>query len=141
MRKRAEAVETAGSRLAVIGTRAAVETLVYITPVDTSEHLSNWQVFLDNPAPDALPPYYPGERGSTRSASAQEAIEQANLELANKTPGRRIWISNLGPAIVRLDNGSSAQFPGGFVPRARLAFLAAVQEAIARGAVFKEGVK
>ena len=141
MRKRADAVETSASRLAVIGTKAAVQTLVYITPVDTSEHLSNWQVFLDSPAPDALPPYYPGEWGSTRHASAQEAIDQANRELAFKQPGRRNFISNLGPAIVKLDNGSSAQFPGGFVPRARLSFLAAVKEAVDRGAVFKAGIK
>lgn len=136
MRKRADAVETSGSRLAVIGARAAVETLVYITPVDTSEHLSNWQVFLDSRPEDALPPYVPGHHGSTQYASAQEAIAAANAELAHKTPGRIIFISNLGPAIVKLDHGSSSQFPGGFVPRARAAFMAAVAEAKAAGAIF-----
>lgn len=141
MEKRAKAVETAGSRLAVIGTRAAVETLVYVTPVDTSEHLSNWQVNLNNPAPDALPPYVPGSRGSTRGASAQQAIAEAERELAYKKPGQPLWISNLGPAIVKLDQGSSAQFPGGFVARALVSFRAAVQEALAKGAVFREDVK
>lgn len=140
MRAKAEAVETAGSRLAIIGTKAAVETLVHITPVDTSEHLSNWQVNLGNPAADALPPYFPGSRGSTRGASAQEAIAEALAELAYKKPGQPIFISNLAPAIVKLDRGWSSQFPGGFVPRAVAAFRVAITEAIRRGAVFNEKV-
>ena len=140
MRTKADAVETSASRLSVIGTAAAVELLVYITPVDTSEHLSNWQVFIGNPAPDALPPYFIGTKGSTRGASAREAIDQALQELGFKKPGQRLFISNLGPAIVKLDQGWSQQFPGGFVPRALVAFRVAVQEAIARGAVFNERV-
>jgi len=141
MNKRADAVETSASRLAVIGTRAAVETLVHITPVDTSEHLSNWQVILGNPAADGLPPYVPGEKGSTRSASAQQAIAEAEAELRFKKPGQPIFISNLGPAIVKLDNGWSGQFAGGFVPRARIVFQRAVAEAVAQGAIFKEGIR
>lgn len=141
MRAKADAVETSGHRLAVIGGRAAVETLVYITPVDTSEHLSNWQVMIGNPAADNLPPYYPGSLGSTRGASAQQTIQEANAELAFKKPGQVYYISNLGPAIVKLDNGWSSQFPGGFVPRALLSFRTAVEEARARGAVFKEGIR
>lgn len=140
MREKADAVETAASRLSVIGTKAAVELLVYVTPVDTSEHLSNWQVFIGNPAPDALPPYFAGSRGSTRGASARAAIEEALTELGFKKPGQRLFISNLAPAIVKLDQGWSAQFPGGFVPRALLAFRVAVQEAVSKGAVFNEKV-
>jgi hypothetical protein len=141
MRERADAVETSASRLAVIGAKAAVETLVYITPVDTSEHLSNWQVRLNQAAGTPLPPFYMGKQGSTRGASAQQAIAEANGELAGKTPGQVIYISNLGPAIVRLDNGWSGQFPGGFVPRARVSFLAAVQDAVAAGALFNDRMK
>lgn len=138
MRAKADAVETSASRLSAIGTKAAVELLVYITPVDTSEHLSNWQVFIGNPAPDALPPYYPGSKGSTRAASAREAIAQAMAELGYKKPGQRLFISNLGPAIGKLDEGRSSQFPGGFVPRAMVAFRVAIEDAIQRGAVFNE---
>lgn len=130
MEKRADKVEVAGSKLAVIGTMAAIETLVEITPVDTSEHLSNWQAFLDNPAPDALPPYVPGERGSTQAASARAAVDAARAELDYKKPGQDIWISNLGPAIVQLDQGSSRQFAGGFVARALVVFRNAVQNAV-----------
>lgn len=129
LEKKADRVETAGSRLAVIGAMAAVETLVEITPVDTSEHLSNWQVFLNNRAPDAIPPYVPGIRGSTRGASSRVAIAEAQAELAFKKPGQHIWISNLAPAIAFLDAGGSRQFAGGFVPRAVIAFRNAVERA------------
>lgn len=132
MNKTADKVETAGSRLAVIGTMAAVETLVDITPVDTSEHLSNWQVNLNNPAPDAIPPYYTGSRGSTRGSSSRQAIGAARAELSYKKPGQVIYISNLGPAIVKLDQGWSRQFAGGFVPRAVLAFRNAVERNVSK---------
>lgn len=132
MNKKADKVETAGSRLAVIGTMAAVETGVAITPVDTSEHLSNWQVNLNNPAADALPPYVPGQRGSTRGVSSRQAILAAKAELSYKKPGQVIYISNLGPAIVKLDQGWSRQFAGGFVPRMTLAFRNAVQANVSK---------
>lgn len=140
MRARADAVETSASRLAVIGAKAAVEALVYVTPVDTSEHLSNWQVFIGSPGSDPLPPYFIGRQGSTQSASAREAIEQALIQLGRKQPGQRIFISNLGPAIVMLDQGWSSQFPGGFVPRAVTVFRVAIANAIKRGALFNEKV-
>lgn len=127
MNKLADEVETSASRLAIAGTKAAVEQLVYITPVDTSQALSNWQVFLNNPAPDDIPPYYLGSRGSTRGASAAEAIAQVNAELAYKKPGQRIFISNLVDYIKKLDEGSSSQFPGGFVARALVAFRAGME--------------
>lgn len=129
VRAKADKVEHAGSRLAVIGTLAGVEALIYMTPVDTSEHLSNWQVNLGNPAADALPPFYPGVMGSTRGASAAEALDQARQELSFKKPGQPIFISNLGPAIVKLDQGWSGQFPGGFVPRAMIVIRRAIQDA------------
>lgn len=98
-------------------------------------------MLLGNAAADALPPYYEGQKGSTRGASAQAAIEEAEAELALKKPGQPYFISNLGPAIVKLDQGWSGQFPGGFVPRALISFRVAVQEAVARGAVFKGDIR
>lgn len=130
MNKRADKVETAGSRLAVIGAQAMVETLVEITPVDTSEHLSNWQVSLGSPIISPVTPYFPGSLGSTRSASSRAAIAEARAVLAHKQPKEPIFVSNLGPAIVDLDGGSSTQFAGGFVPRAVVAFRNAVQRAV-----------
>lgn len=128
MRRKADVVETAGHEIAKAGVRAAVRHGIEITPVDTSEHLSNWQVNLNNPAADALQPYVPGSRGSTRGASSAEAMQAADAELAYKKPGQTVYISNLGPAIVKLDQGWSGQFAGGFVPRMLVAFRVAAEE-------------
>ncbi len=94
--------------------------LVYITPVDTSQALSNWQVNLNDPASDKIPPYYPGEQGSTQRASAQAALQAARAVLRGKKPGDTIYLSNVLPYIKRLNNGYSAQAPAGFVERAVL---------------------
>lgn len=128
-RDQAKGLDDAASRLAVIGTLAAVDHLAYITPVDTSEHLSNWQVTIGGFATNALPPHVPGMRGSTRGASIRATVAMARDEVKIKKPGDVIFISNLGPAIVALDGGSSKQFSGGFVARASLAFSVAVREA------------
>lgn len=135
MRKRADVIETSASEIAIAGTKAMLEEMVYVTPVDTSQALSNWQVNLNNPAPDELPPYYPGEKGSTRGSSAREALEEGFRELTYKKPGQPIYLSNLVDYIKKLDEGSSSQFPGGFVPRALLVFRLAAEEA--RKRIFK----
>ncbi|WLJ71046.1 hypothetical protein [Sphingomonas phage Kimi] len=135
MRKRADVIETSASEIAVAGTKAMLEELVYVTPVDTSQALSNWQVNLGNPAPDELPPYYAGSRGSTAGASSRQAIEEGFRELTYKKPGQPIFLSNLVDYIKKLDEGSSSQFPGGFVPRALLVFRIAAEEA--RKRIFK----
>ncbi len=137
MNKRADLVETAGSRLAVIGVTAGLEHAVVITPVDTSEALSNWQVFLNNPAPDNIPPYFMGKKGSTRGASIKAAIGAGKAELAYKKPGQPVFLSNLAPHIGKLDQGSSSQFAGGFTPRIVLAIRLAIEKAADGGEIFK----
>lgn len=129
MRKRAAVVETMGNTLSQAGTQAMLETLVEVTPVDTSAALSNWQVNLNNPPADELPPYFAGSHGSTRASSGQEALTEGTAEIERKKPGQTIFLSNMVPYITRLDEGSSSQFPGGFVPRALLVFRLAMQEA------------
>lgn len=129
MRKRAERVETIGSELAVVGTVAMLEEMVAVTPVDESTALSNWQVNLGNPAADAIPAHVLGRKGSTRGSSGAQALADGRAELQYKKPGQPVFLSNLTPYIADLDNGSSRQFPGGFIPRALIAFRLAVQEA------------
>lgn len=129
MRKRAEAIPELGSELAKAGTLAMLEEMVQITPVDTTEALSNWQVNLGNPAADELPPHVAGHRGSTRGVSADKTLADGRAELQYKKPGQPIFLSNLAGHIKELDSGSSTQFPGGFVPRALIAFRLGVQEA------------
>ncbi|WLJ71196.1 hypothetical protein [Sphingomonas phage Birtae] len=89
--------------------------LVYDTPVDTSTALSNWQVFLNNPAPDEIGAYSLGQRGTTQAASASAALREAQAELARKQPGQVVYLSNLVDYIKRLNEGSSAQAPPGFI--------------------------
>lgn len=97
-----------------------IETdLVYVTPVDTSQALSNWQVDV-SPITTFIPPHFPGELGSTQAQSAQEAVEDMERVLAGVKPGQAVFIGNAAPYIVRLDQGYSQQEPAGFVDRAIL---------------------
>jgi hypothetical protein len=89
--------------------------LVHVTPVDTSKALSNWQVSLNEPVSDALPPYYEGKGGSTKNSSAQATLSKAKITLAKKKPGESIYLSNVLPYIQRLNDGHSQQAPVGFV--------------------------
>lgn len=113
-------IEQRNSARVVKVATAILQDLVYVTPVDTSKALSNWQIGIKSPPSGVLPPYTPGARGSTRSASASEAIAEGIQRLSTKLPGETVYISNLTPYIGELDKGSSAQFAGGFKARARL---------------------
>ena len=99
-----------------VGTAMAMETYLTQTgtPVDTSNALSNWQVSLDAPIENEIGPYSLGSKGSTRNESASSAINEAQSVLDNKQPGQIIYISNNAPYIQDLNDGSSAQSPGGF---------------------------
>lgn len=129
MRERAKAMPELGSKLAQAGTLAMVEEMVEVTPVDTTAALSNWQVNLTSPAANELPAAAPGHKGSTTGVSAEKTLADARSELQYKKPGQPIFLSNLVDYIKDLDDGSSTQFPGGFVPRALIVFRLAVQEA------------
>lgn len=129
MRARADYVEKAASNLAVVGTLAMVEEMGVVTPADKSEAVSNWQVNIGAPVGSAIAPYVPGKLGSTKGASAAEMVQAAQIELAAKQPGQPIYMSNLVRHIKFLDEGSSAQFAGGFVPRAVIVFRFAVEQA------------
>lgn len=120
MNKAADRSETIASDLAVTFAYQIEYHLVYDTPVDTSTALSNWQVFLNNPAPDEITAYALGSRGSTQSSSAGAALTDARAELARKKPGQPIYLSNLVDYIKKLNDGSSAQAPAGFIEAAIL---------------------
>ncbi|QJD54455.1 hypothetical protein P9A30_gp13 [Sphingomonas phage Lucius] len=94
---------------------AIVRYLVNITPVDTSQALSNWQAGDGTPKSSSISAYFVGFAGSTQGASAQEAMEVAAQVIALAKPGEPIYLSNVLPYIKRLDEGSSSQHPGGFV--------------------------
>lgn len=99
---------------------AIVRQLVFDTPVDTSRALSNWRVGTGStPAP--IPPYYAGMQGSTRAASAASAIAAAEAAIAANKHASVLAIFNSVPYIRRLNEGSSAQAPAGFIEKAILA--------------------
>ena len=117
---KARKIEQAASDIAIDAALAIVGNLVYATPVDTSQALSNWQVSIGSAITSKIDAYYPGEYGSTQRASAGEALAAAKAALKNKKPGEVIFIRNNVPYIRRLNDGYSKQAPAGFVERAAL---------------------
>ncbi len=99
---------------------AILKDLLYETPVDTSQALSNWQITLGAPDAHRITALSPGERGSTQAASASAALALGLKILESAKPGESIWIQNKLPYIRRLNDGYSTQTPAGFVERARL---------------------
>ena len=110
-------IERAASKLAVDFVKAVDRDLVEHTPVDVTTAVSNWQASLNAPAAFELPAIVPGERGSTAAQSSAEAIKHVDRALADKRPGERIFLSNLAPHIIDLNNGTSRQEPAGFFQR------------------------
>jgi hypothetical protein len=120
LEKRAAKLEDEASRLAVRTAETVLGDLVNVTPVDTSQALSNWQIGVGAPVDASIAPYFPGEKGSTQSSSAASALAEGQAALKLKKPGQPIYISNVLRYIGRLNEGSSSQAPAGFVERAVL---------------------
>lgn len=120
LRALSSSVDKEANRIKCEVALAIVGDLAFKTPVDTSKALSNWRVSLERPGALAIPPHFPGEHGSTQKSSAQATIEAAKKTLANAKPGKPIFISNVLPYIVRLNQGYSRQAPAGFVERSIL---------------------
>lgn len=99
---------------------AIVRNLAYVTPVDTSKALSNWQVSLGTKPLGRIDPYFFGQQGSTQELSAAYAVAAAMKVIENAKPGQPVWISNNLPYIRRLNDGSSTQQAANFVARAEL---------------------
>ncbi len=120
LERRVAKLDEEASKAAVKVALTIIGDLVYVTPVDTSQALSNWQASLNSPVDSKIPPHFPGQQGSTQKASASAALEAARSVLSGKKPGDKIYISNVLPYIRRLNDGYSAQAPAGFVERAVL---------------------
>lgn len=115
MYKRADEVGHIGNEAKKHAARAVVNYLINITPVDTSQALSNWQAGNNKGVSTSILPYFAGVGGSTQGSSSAKAIEEAAAIIALAKPGQPIYLSNVLPYIKRLDEGSSTQHPGGFV--------------------------
>lgn len=110
-------ISEAANAMAVGATQAMADDLIDHTPVDTTEHASNWQVAVNQRPTFGLPAIVPGERGSTAPQSRREAKAHVARSLAAKEPGVMVDLANLAPAIEDLNNGTSAQEPAGMVQR------------------------
>lgn len=106
---------------------AVDSTVVLATPVDTGQARSNWQVSLDQPEQNTIPPYDPGSQGSSAQNNANAAINQGKQVIASYKGGVDICIANNLDYIDDLNNGKSLQAPAGFVEEAVLAGVAMIQ--------------
>ncbi len=121
MRATAKAIPVNANELKKKVIRTIINDLVYVTPVDTSNALSKWKVDKSPITDGTFQPYYLGKHGSTRDASAQEAISDAERVIDGLEPGQAAYVGNAAPYIRRLnDEGYSPQEPAGFVERAKL---------------------
>lgn len=99
--------------------RATLKNLIFATPVDTSQALSNWNVSLGtvtNLAPRG--PFVTGSRGSTQDISASQALSKGVGIINQSRPGERIFISNPVDYVVELNQGKSPQAAPGFIENA-----------------------
>lgn len=118
IRARGRQVDTNVSR-GVRATAVAVnQTLISSTPVDTGRARANWQVGVGSPLFSELPDTDPSGAATTA---------RNNAAIATSPPREDIFISNNLPYIGRLNEGSSAQAPAGFVERAVQVAVAAIR--------------
>lgn len=108
-------VKRGANKLAQEVATEVVTDLIEVTPVDTSNALSNWQVRLGNATRATIEPYFPGIFGSTHGQSTNAATLAALAVIQGKKPGKPLYISNNVDYIEKLNAGSSRQAPAGFV--------------------------
>jgi hypothetical protein len=131
-----KAIPAWASQIAVNVAIAVDNDLLQVTPVDSGTAMSNWIVTVGSPADETQPAFALSPRGKTMEdnktrlwvhAVDPEVTRSANLPLAQaaaqavlqeKQTGKAIYLTNNLPYIIKLDNGSSSQFPGGFIDRA-----------------------
>jgi len=92
---------------------AVLSEVVVSTPVDTGRARGNWLVGLGGPDEPGL-----DEQRANADRSGQRAIRRGSERIRDRRPGQQIFVSNNVPYIGRLNDGSSAQAPAGFVPDA-----------------------
>ncbi len=109
---RARNVTNNADELVRFRTEVIHSAIVLATPVDTGLARGNWQVTLDAPANGVV---------TLLSPSGREAIEEGKNAINSYVGGSQrssLYISNLLPYIVPLNEGHSKQAPVGFVETA-----------------------
>ena len=127
MRKRAISIE---ARAQMLQRRVALvvdQAVVLSTPVNTGRARANWQVTVGQPAGGVVDSFPRGQKGSTGSEAAQQAINQGRAVIESSVQGAPIVITNNVPYIVPLNEGHSLQAPAAFVELAIQQGVAAVK--------------
>lgn len=89
--------------------------LIYETPVDTSQALSNWRVGLSYRVKGVIPAHVLGKKASTDDQSTALAIMAAYGEIQQKKYGQVVHLTNNLKYIVDLNNGKSGQAAAHFI--------------------------
>ena len=118
MREIGERVESNADKTVKQTALAIDQAVVLASPLDTGRFRSNWRVGLGARVEGEIDAYSPGSGGSTTAANTQGALVHAQGQVALRTPGQDIWISNTLPYGPRLNDGYSRQAPAGFVETA-----------------------
>lgn len=124
MRRLGKAAQENADKLVRKTALAVDATVVLATPVDTGRARGNWQVQLN---------HAPAGTVATLSPTGAEALAQGQQTIAQYKGGtgqaKEVHITNNLPYIGRLNEGSSAQAPAGFVEAAINAGLQAIEGA------------
>lgn len=91
--------------------------LIETTPVDTGWARANWAPAIGTPNIEDLRGIVPDARDAA-SAGAQQQQALATVATGYKLSMGKVFVTNNVPYISRLNDGSSAQAPAGFVQRA-----------------------
>lgn len=85
------------------------------TPVDTGRAVSNWTISIGSPQLTLKAPFVPGKKGSTAEANRRAAEVEAKKVAATYVSKSQVWVTNVTPYIVDLENGSSKKAPQGII--------------------------
>jgi hypothetical protein len=92
---------------------AIAPVLVYATPVQTSRARANWQGSINAPITTVL--YGKPDKPPTVDSGATMGITSLKAAAVAYRPGSTVYMVNNVPYIGKLNRGSSAQAPAGFV--------------------------
>lgn len=96
-------------RLVVETAGVVDQTLVLATPVDTGRARANWQAGLGSAVTEVI---------EEKDKNGSRTIDRNRQVISTRRKGEDIHLTNNLPYINRLNQGSSAQAPEGFVERA-----------------------
>ena len=100
--------------------RNVLRELAVATPVDTGEAVSNWQVGIGQAPTSVLPPFAPGELGSTADTNRMAMLDAgiAKIDAYKSGQGAAVHIVNNAKHIGSLNDGHSKQAPANFIEMA-----------------------